>query len=125
MSAAELLDLHTDVEPLGAEEVAELAESCANLWGKALGIFYSDAQAAWRGVKYPPDGGEALEDLLGTRELLANLLAGYGGDMDADRLGDLMLDALEAGRKFAPAAMTRPVPEVVEDYVGCRPPAWV
>ncbi|GEK72941.1 MULTISPECIES: hypothetical protein [Halomonas] len=114
MTAAELV---ID-EPRGATETADLAGRCANLWGQALGQYYKDAQSAWRGSKQPHDHGEALEDLLGSRELLANLLGAYGGDMDADVLGDLMLEAMEAGRRFTPSAMTRPVPEVVEDYSG-------
>ena len=101
----------------GPAEVQEMALACSNMWASALGWYYRDCQTALQG-KGSGDGGEALSDLLGSRELLGNLLHGFDSDMDPDVLGDAMLDALDRGLKFKPCGMTRAVPEVVEDLSG-------
>lgn len=89
------------------DEVVELADACANLWATALGVYYSDARSAWRGIQNGGDGGEALNDLMGHRVLLRNLCRQIGAD--PQRMGDAMLDALEQGMRFNSARMTKKV----------------
>ena len=98
----------------GRQARAELANACSNLFGAALGQYYSDCTAALRGKAHHGDQGEALEDLTGSRELLANLCRLC--DADADRVAAAMIEGLDAGRKFTQAAMNRPVPEIYERY---------
>src|SRR5690554_3131858 len=119
MTAALVVDQH-DPWPVAddAAGTREIVRACSDLWAGALGRYFEDARQAMRGVR-AGDGGEALDDITGSRELLANLLAGFGGDMDADRLADAMIQALDAGLTFRASAMNRPVVELVEDYSGC------
>src|SRR5690554_3204456 len=119
MTAALVVDQH-DPWPVAADkaEARELYRACSDLWAGALGRYFEDARQAMRGVR-AGDGGEALDDLTGSRELLANLLAGFGGAMDADRLADAMIQALDAGRRFHLNGMNRAVKEIPEDYSGC------
>ena len=118
MTAALALDQH-DPWPVAddAAEAREIARACSDLWAGALGRYYEDCRQAMRGVR-AGDGGEALDDLTGSRELLGNLLAGFGGDMDADRLADAMIQALDAGLTFRISGMNKPVKEIPEDYSG-------
>ena len=59
----------------------ELAQQCATFWALALGRYFEDARLAAQGK--PPDNFEALEDLTGSRELLANLCRPFDGDAQA------------------------------------------
>ena len=70
--------------------------ACAELWVASLRLYFTDAQAAWRGKSKDADEGEAVLDLLTDRALLANLCAPL--DLDADLVGDGMLKALRAGK---------------------------
>src|SRR5690554_3948481 len=100
----------------GLAGVAELARPCAALWAAALGKYYGDAQA-YRQRGTAPDDGEAWRDLTGSRELLGNICDII--DADPQRLGDAMIQALDAGLTFRASAMNRSVVELVEDYSGC------
>src|SRR5690554_7838684 len=100
MTAALALDQH-DPWPVAddAAEAREIARACSDLWAGALGRYYEDCRQAMRGSR-EEWALEVLDDITGTRELLGNLLAGFGGDMDADRLADAMIQALDAGLTF-------------------------
>lgn len=97
----------------------ELARACVELWLASIRTYYTDAATSKRGAKFQPDNGEALADLLGSRELLANLCRPL--DACPQRVGDAFIDALDAGRRFDTGAMNRPVVERPEDY---RLGAW-
>lgn len=97
----------------------ELARHCAEIWLYAIKQYMSDAQAAMRGVTATAYHFEALEDLTGSRRLLANLCRPL--DIDPARAGDAMIEALDSGRRFDTAAMNRAVVERPEDY---RLGAW-
>lgn len=92
---------------------AELARGCGDLWASALGVYYTDCGAAMRGKGAHADKGEALEDLTGDRRLLEALCEPIGAD--PHRVGDAMIEALDAGRRFSSNAMHRPVPEIHDD----------
>lgn len=72
MSAAEILDYHTDVESFGIAEDREHAHRCQQVWASVLKWYITDAKAH---VKYgrAPDGGEAFADLTGDCSLLAHV----------------------------------------------------
>lgn len=115
MGAAESLEFDAPDDIAGRRE---LAMACSSLMAAALGQYYSDCRSTLVGAKMPGDRGEALDDLTGSRELLANLCAAFEADMDADTLGDLMLDALEQGLRFRSSGMNRAVPETHDDLSG-------
>lgn len=85
-----------DTAPTTAVELAELAMGCADIWLAALRCYYSDCRSAARGIRTAHT--EALDDLTGSRELLANLCRPL--DADAERVAALMLEALDAGRRW-------------------------
>src|SRR5690554_4548799 len=116
MTAALVVD--ADGWPVAADkaEARELYRACSDLWAGALGRYFEDCRQAMRGVR-AGDGGEALDDLTGSRELLANLCRHF--DADPHRLGDAMIQALDAGLTFRASGMNRAVVERVEDYSGC------
>jgi len=96
-----------DTAPTTAVELAELALCCADLWLSALRTYYSDCRSVSRGVVTADT--EALEDLTGSGELLANLCRPL--DVDPETVAELMLEALDAGRRWtleATLAMKKP-----------------
>ena len=95
----------------GEQGRQELARACAEVWLAAVATYYRDAQAAMRGVKSADL--EALDDLTGSRRLLATLLEPL--DACPRRIGDAMIQALDSGRRWDTAGMNRPVPEVHDD----------
>src|SRR5690554_7810149 len=118
MTAALVVDADAWQVADDAAGTREIVRACSDLWAGALGRYFEDCRQAMRGAKHG-DGGEALDDLTGSRELLGNLLAAFGGDMDADRLADAMIQALDAGLTFRASGMNRAVKEIPEDYSGC------
>lgn len=105
------------VHPLdadGAQGRQELARACGDLFAAALGRYYCDAQSVLRGAIHGNDGGESLEDLTGSRRLLEALCDPIGAD--AEVVAAAMIEALDAGLRFKPAGMNRPVVERPEDY---------
>lgn len=102
------------IEGDGLAGQTELANGCAMVWIHSIKLYYADANAAYRELKQIPDKGEALEDLLGDRRLLDNLCQPL--EADSEVIGDAMLDAIDAGRRFDVARMNRAVPEIHEDY---------
>ncbi|QJQ98922.1 hypothetical protein [Halomonas sp. PGE1] len=103
----------------GEEGRQELARACAEIWLASIRVYYSDASAALRGKSAHNDGGEALADLRGDRRLLGRLCRPL--DACPQRVGDAMERGLELGLRFDASAMSRPVPEVHDDY---RLGAW-
>lgn len=104
-------DLAHPINLDGEQGRAELARACAEVWLAAVKTYYLDAQAAMRGIKTADL--EALDDLTGDRRLLAALLEPL--DACPLRVGDAFIEALDAGRRFDTAAMSRPVPEIHDD----------
>ena len=88
---------HPAPPPDGMAESHQCALACADLWLAALRCYYSDCRSAYRGIN-PNSDSEALDDLTGSRELLANLCR----PMDADpvRLAELMLETLKTGKRW-------------------------
>lgn len=80
-----------------AGDTREIALACTELWLAALRCYYSDCRSAAGAAKFNIDY-EALEDLTGSRKLLANLCRPL--DVDPDMLADLMLEALESGKRW-------------------------
>jgi hypothetical protein len=95
----------------GAQGRQELARACAEVWLAAVRVYYTDAQAAIRGVNSADL--EALDDLTSDRRLLATLLEPL--DACPQRVGDAFIEALDAGLRFNSGAMNRPVPEIHDD----------
>lgn len=98
----------------GAQGRGELASACAEVWLAAFRTYYTDAQAAMRGIKSADP--EALDDLTGSQCLIANLSDPIGAD--PDRVAAAFIEALDAGRRFDTSAMNRPVPEIRDDLRG-------
>ena len=97
----------------GEQGRQELARACAEVWLAAVRTYYTDAATSKRGAKFQPDNGEALDDLTGSRRLLATLLEPL--DACPQRVGDAMIQALDAGLRFNTGAMNRVVPEIHDD----------
>lgn len=98
------------VQDESPQALAELAKTCGNLWGAAMGLYFSDCASALRGTAAHGDKGEALEDLTSTEmPLLRHLCRQCGADVDRVAAG--MTDGLNAGKRFTQAAMHRPVVE--------------
>jgi hypothetical protein len=69
-------------------------DPCEALWLSAIELYLCDCYVFLAG-KYSQDYGEAFGDLIGTRELLGNLCAKLG--LDVDQLGDAMQTRLNTG----------------------------
>ncbi len=86
----------TDTADTAPTTAVELALGCADIWLAALRTYYSDCRSVLRGARGAHR--EALDDLTGSRELLANLCQPL--DADPQRVAELMLEALDAGRRW-------------------------
>ncbi|MGM0782984.1 MAG: hypothetical protein ACQEUM_02605 [Pseudomonadota bacterium] len=106
-----------DIEDDGAAGQGELANAVSNLWGAALGQYFTDCRAALRGTAVHADKGEALSDLTSAEMPLLRHLCHLCG-ADVDRVAAGMIAGLDAGLRFKSAAMDRPVPEQAESYRG-------
>lgn len=90
MSAALDLFAMEGVHPVDVDGQAgrvELARTCSEMWAAAVVLYMRDCRQALRGIATADL--EALDDLTGSRELLANLCEPIGADVDvvADAIG--------------------------------------
>ena len=82
---------------IDAGDTHEIALACTEIWLAAIRCYYSDCRSAMGKAKFNIDY-EALEDLTGNRKLLANLCRPL--DVDPDMLADLLIKALESGKRW-------------------------
>lgn len=77
-------------------------ESATEIWVQALVLYLRDARRAMKG-RDAPEYFEALDDLTGTRRLLANLCRPVG--LDVDLVAKLFVELLNTGKNISKVSL--------------------